>query len=48
MDVNHHFLPGDGYKIPAILIQPEEPLGAAVIVHGYGGNKEEQLVLDGR
>jgi alpha-beta hydrolase superfamily lysophospholipase len=44
-DINNHFLPVDGYKITAILIQPEEPPGAAVIVHGYGGNKEEQLGL---
>jgi hypothetical protein len=48
MDINHHLLPGDGYKIPAILIQPAKPLGAAVIVHGYGGNKEEQLGLGWR
>ena len=48
MDINHHLLTGDGYKIPATLIQPADPLGAAVIVHGYGGNKEEQMGLGWR
>lgn len=48
MDIKHHSLPSDGYKVPAILIQPANPRGAAVIVHGYGGNKEEQLGLGWR
>lgn len=48
MDIEHRFLPGDGCKVPAILIQPADPQGAAVIVHGYGGNKEEQLGLGWR
>jgi predicted alpha/beta-fold hydrolase len=48
MDIENRFLPGDGCKVPAILIQPEDPIGAAVIVHGYGGNKEEQLGLGWR
>ena len=48
MDIEHRFLPGDGYKVPVILIQPADPRGAAVIVHGYGGNKEEQLGLGWR
>lgn len=45
MDIEHFFLPGDGCRVPSILIKPVEPRGAAVIVHGYGGNKEEQLGL---
>ncbi|RPJ79714.1 MAG: alpha/beta fold hydrolase [Alphaproteobacteria bacterium] len=48
MDIEHRFLPGDGCKVPAVLIQPADPRGAAVIVHGYGGNKEEQLGLGWR
>jgi hypothetical protein len=48
MNIEHLYLLGDGYKIPAILIQPADPIGAAVIVHGYGGNKEEQLGLGWR
>jgi acetyl esterase/lipase len=34
-----------GLRIPAIRIRPPHPLGAAVMVHGYGGCKEEQLGL---
>ncbi len=32
-------------KVPAIRITPERPVGAAVVTHGYGGCKEEQLGL---
>jgi dienelactone hydrolase len=45
MEIEHRFLSGDGCKVPTILIQPADPKGAAVIVYGYGGNKEEQLGL---
>jgi hypothetical protein len=36
---------GNGLKVPAIRIAPKDPVGAAIIVHGYGGCKEEQLGL---
>jgi dienelactone hydrolase len=32
-------------QVPAIKVSPEDPVGAAVVVHGYGGCKEEQLGL---
>jgi hypothetical protein len=32
-------------RVPTIRIFPIEPKGAAVVVHGYGGCKEEQLGL---
>jgi dienelactone hydrolase len=32
-------------KVPAIQISPPDPVGGAVVVHGYGGCKEEQLGL---
>jgi dienelactone hydrolase len=32
-------------QVPSIKISPEDPVGAAVVVHGYGGCKEEQLGL---
>ena len=32
-------------QVPAIKISPEDPVGAAVVIHGYGGCKEEQLGL---
>jgi hypothetical protein len=39
---------GMDLRVPAIGIVPREPVGAAVIVHGYGGSKEEQLGLASR
>ncbi|KLU66828.1 alpha/beta hydrolase family protein [Desulfosporosinus acididurans] len=35
----------NGINIPSIINIPSNPSGAAVIVHGYGGCKEEQLGL---
>jgi dienelactone hydrolase len=32
-------------QVPAIVMTPHDPMGAAVVVHGYGGCKEEQLGL---
>lgn len=32
-------------RIPAIRIGPSNPIGAVVLIHGYGGCKEEQLGL---
>ncbi|MDD1756371.1 MAG: alpha/beta fold hydrolase [Methanomassiliicoccales archaeon] len=34
-----------GHRIPALRIRPPHPLGAAIMVHGYGGRKEEQVGL---
>ena len=36
---------GKNLQVPAIKIIPSDPIGAAVIIHGYGGSKEEQLGL---
>ena len=38
---------GVGFVVPGVIIEPEYPKGAAVISHGYGGCKEERLVLPG-
>lgn len=35
----------DGFGVPCVLLTPSHPAGATVIVHGYGGCKEEQLGL---
>jgi dienelactone hydrolase len=45
MDIEHLFIENTGLRIPAILLRPAHPRGGAVILHGYGGNKEEQLGL---
>jgi hypothetical protein len=36
---------GGDFKVPAVIHFPPESSGAAVIIHGYGGCKEEQLGL---
>jgi hypothetical protein len=38
----------ENLQVPAIKIIPQDPVGGAVIVHGYGGCKEEQLGLASR
>ena len=45
MEIKRLFIEGDGFHVPAVLLTPANPTGVAVIVHGYGGNKEEQLGL---
>jgi len=35
----------DGYRVPAILLEPPDSHGGAVVSHGYGGVKEEVLGL---
>jgi alpha-beta hydrolase superfamily lysophospholipase len=45
MEIERQFIPGDGFHVPCVLVIPPHPAGAVVIVHGYGGNKEEQLGL---
>lgn len=45
MNIERQLIQGKGFKIPSIILTPSNPRGAAVIVHGYGGCKEEQLGL---
>jgi dienelactone hydrolase len=45
MEIKRQFVPGDGFHVPSVLVTPPDPAGAVVIVHGYGGNKEEQSGL---
>lgn len=45
MEISRCAIDGGDFSVPAILITPEKPAGAAVVVHGFGGNKEEQLGL---
>lgn len=46
--MNHHNLQGNFGLIPLVEFQPENPLGVVVVVHGYGGNKEEILGITAR
>lgn len=45
MEIEHCLIPGDGCHVPAFILNPGHPRGAAIVVHGYGGNKKEQLGL---
>lgn len=45
MQIQRVEVQGAGFTVPGVIIEPKSPLGAAVISHGYGGCKEEQLGL---
>lgn len=45
MFLERQIIQDDGIKIPCAIITPSKSSGAAVIIHGYGGCKEEQLGL---
>lgn len=45
LSIERTSIPGDGFSVPCVRLTPSDPAGAAVIVHGYGGCKEEQLGL---
>ena len=45
MEIRREEILGEGFTVPCVTILPEDAVGAAVIVHGYGGSKEEQLGL---
>lgn len=45
MDIQRKFIPAHGYQVPAIFFAPYSADAAVVVVHGYGGSKEEQLGL---
>jgi len=38
-------IPSDGFNVPAVILKNRENAGAVVIVHGYGGCKEEMTGL---
>ncbi len=45
MDIQRGMIQADGFGVPCVKLIPPVSHGAAVIVHGYGGCKEEQLGL---
>jgi dienelactone hydrolase len=48
MNINRILIQKNGFNIPGILIEPVDSLGIVIIIHGYGGSKEEQLGLGWR
>lgn len=45
ISIERKTIDGQGFSVPCALLAPPAPAGGAVIVHGYGGCKEEQLGL---
>ena len=45
MNIKREVIKAEGFGIPCIILKPRVSHGAAVVVHGYGGCKEEQLGL---
>lgn len=45
MDIRRQILKDNGFNVPCIILTPSYLQGAAVVIHGYGGSKEEQLGL---
>ena len=45
MNIKREIIQADGFSIPCVIVTPPISRGAALIVHGYGGCKEEQLGL---
>jgi hypothetical protein len=48
MNINRVSIQKNGFNIPSIIIEPTDSLGMVIIIHGYGGSKEEQLGLGWR
>ena len=48
MDIKKQIIKGDGFDVPSIVLTPDNFKGAAIIVPGYGGSKEEELGLSYR
>ena len=45
MEIMREFIDGDRFQVPCVSVKPLNPRGAVVVVHGYGGTKEETLGL---
>lgn len=45
MYIERQLIQGNGFIVPSIILKPTTSIGTAVIAHGYGGCKEEQLGL---
>ncbi|MBU3217741.1 alpha/beta fold hydrolase (plasmid) [Clostridium estertheticum] len=45
MDIRRKIIKSNGFNVPSIIFTPSDIHGAAVIIHGYGGSKEEMLGL---
>jgi Serine aminopeptidase, S33 len=48
MNIKKDTIRTNGFTVPSVLIKPADSLGTVIIIHGYGGSKEEQLGLGWR
>jgi len=45
MNLSRENIQGRGFEVPCIALMPPVARGSVILVHGYGGCKEEQLGL---
>ena len=45
MEIKREIINGDGFEVPCVTFEPSNSRGAVVVVHGYGGLKEETFGL---
>ncbi|MGB9979292.1 alpha/beta hydrolase family protein [Methanobacterium sp.] len=45
MEIKREIIKGNGFEVPCITFKPSDSRGAVVVVHGYGGLKEETFGL---
>ena len=45
MEIERETIYGDGFTVPCVTFKPSNSRGAVILVHGYGGSKEEILGL---
>jgi esterase/lipase len=45
MNIKREVIKAENFGVPCVILEPSVHYGAAVLVHGYGGCKEEQLGL---
>lgn len=48
MDIKRENINVDGVEVPSIVLTPDEFKAVAIVIHGYGGSKEEELGLSYR
>jgi dienelactone hydrolase len=45
VEIERKIIKGEDFEVPCVILKPAEYVGSAVVVHGYGGFKEETLGL---
>ncbi|HEX3013685.1 MAG TPA: alpha/beta hydrolase, partial [Methanobacterium sp.] len=43
MEIKRETIDGNGFEVPCVTFKPSKSKGAVVLVHGYGGLKEEMF-----